>query len=134
MFVTVDKLPLQRFMERLLQERNVSIRALALYMNVSDRTVRRMLEGETPDPETLKKLAEYANYPVEDLFRMVGWFQIPDSDVKSETINEIEAMLNDLSPDAQRKIRDMIRVEWEYNRNRGDADQADEPPAARKAS
>lgn len=132
MIVTTEKTPLAKFMEQLLEERNVSIRALALYMNVSDRTIRRMLEGDTPDPETLKKLADYANYPVENLFRMVGW--LPEESTKTAVLREIERLLDDVSEGTQKKIRDQIRVEWEYERGSRDEDQTDETPKARKAS
>lgn len=120
MFVTAektDKTELVQFLERLLDERRVSIRAIALYMNVSDRTVRRMLEGETPDPETLKKLAEYANYPVEDLFKMVGWLTKDEDDaLRSAVLKEIEHLMRDLPEDSQRRILEMARIEYKITK------------------
>jgi transcriptional regulator with XRE-family HTH domain len=130
MFVTAEKTPLAEFIERLLSERKASIRALAMYMDVSDRTVRRMIEGENPEPETLKKLAEYANFPVGELFKMVGWLDEPSGDLDSEMLAEIEHLLRTLPEASQRKIRDMIRLEHEYLKQQDEGSKEQ----ARKAS
>lgn len=110
-----------------------SVRALATYAGIGVATASKLVNDQTsPDPKTLQKVAEYLSVPVENLYRLAGYIEEPTT--RTLVIDEIEHMLHDLPEESQRKIRDMIRVEWEYNRVNRDEDQPEEPPKARKAS
>ena len=121
------------YLKAVLEERDLSIRALATYAGLSHSTVRRMLAGQAVDNQTLIALANYLNLSVEVVYQMAGTLPEPSS-VRSAVLNEIENMLLDLPEEAQKKIRDQIRVEWEYNRVNRDVEQTDDVPKARKAS
>lgn len=110
-----------------------SLRALATYAGIGVGTASRLIKDQTPSPDadTLLKVAEYLNVPVENLYRLAGYMKETGS-TRTLILSEIEQMLDDLSEESQKKIRDMIRVEWEYSRT--DRDEADQSQQARKAS
>lgn len=88
------------------------------------------MSGGKPDPDTLIKFAEYLNEPVENFFRLAGW--LPQESVISSVLREIEKILIDMPEANAKKIRDQIRVEWEYTRTDRDEDAASKQE--RKAS
>lgn len=103
---------LAEYLQSVLEERQLSMRALAVYAGISHSTVRRVLAGEEVDHKTLAALAEYLNIPIENVYRMAGL--LPEEDLKTLAIREVEHLLRQLPPDAQRKILDMIRLEHKY--------------------
>jgi transcriptional regulator with XRE-family HTH domain len=108
-----------------------SIRALATYAGIGVGTASNLINDKTekPDASTLQKVAEYLDVPVENLYRLAGYIE-EEAISRTVLFSEIEHMLRELPEEAQRKIRDMIRVEWEYSRKPSDEDNRQE----RKAS
>lgn len=111
-----------------------SLRALATYAGIGVATASKLINDKTerPDATTLQKVAEYLAVPVENLYRLAGYLE--EASVRTLVIDEIEQMLLDLPEDAQKKIRDQIRVEWEYTRAHREEDDLEESRQTRKAS
>lgn len=68
--------------KELLQERGIKMKEMAEHINVTPESLSRTLNGN-PQYSTLKKIAEYLNVKVRDLFR--------DDDVKTD--NEMKGSL-----------------------------------------
>jgi len=105
---------LRDYLRSVLKERRLSNNALAKYASIAEGTVRRILAGKKPDPETLQKLAAFLNVPVDMLYRMSGI--LPDETKRSESIRLIEHLFEKLPESDQAEIIDIIRLKLERNR------------------
>jgi len=123
---------LAEYLQSVLDERQLSIRALATYAKISHSTVRRVLAGEIVDYPTLQALADYLNLPVVTVYRMAGLMPEEEESVASVVLAEIENMLRELPEASQKKIRDMIKLEWEYTRQEETEEESEQ--VQRKAS
>src|SRR5690348_7873227 len=74
---------------------------LAKLIGVDEKTIRRMLDGETPGLKTLQKLANGLNYPIEELQKMAG-ILADDQGVQDDITSYILGGLKRL-PRSQRK-------------------------------
>lgn len=128
--MTVETNPLVTFLNAVLTDRRLSQRALALYAGVASSTISRIMSGGEPDPDTLIKIAAYLDEPVQRLFRLAGW--LPEVDVATEMLEEIEYLMRDLPEESQRRLRDQARLERKYNEE--DNKHPDQPEQVRKAS
>jgi transcriptional regulator with XRE-family HTH domain len=95
------------------ERRFSSERSFAQHVGISPRTLGRILDGEKVDPESLQKIAEGLNLPVENLYRRAGY--LPPEDVKEQVIREMEHLLRQLPEASQRRILDMVRVEHKHS-------------------
>jgi transcriptional regulator with XRE-family HTH domain len=88
-----------------------SIRALATYANISVGTASNLVNDriDNPAPDTLMKVAEYLNIPVENLFRRAGY--LPETETaKPDIILEIDRLLGDLPDPQQREIFEIVKA------------------------
>lgn len=115
---------LARYIHNLIEERQFpSERAFALHTGVSPRTVGRILSGEKVDPESLQKIAEALNIPVENLYRMAGY--LPPEEASAVVLREVEHLLRQLPEASQRRILDMVRVEHKHHRAQAGQDESE---------
>lgn len=100
---------LAHYLNQVLTERNLSIRAFATYANMAHATVRRILAGEQVDASTLQKLADYLGLPTETVYRMAGMLP-PEENLRQELIRLIEHLMAKLPESDQQEIVEIIRM------------------------
>lgn len=108
---TVDEKPtnLAQYINQVLIERNLSIRAFATYANLAHATVRRILAGEHVDNATLQKLADYLKLPIDTVYRMAGVLPT-EEEHKRELVRVIEHLLARLPESDQEEILQIVRM------------------------
>lgn len=104
---------LHRSMEEL---HYTSERSFAAYLGVSYSTVNRLLRGDKVDPESLQKVAAGLKVPIENLYRLAGY--LPPDEAQTQVLREIEGLLRKLPDADQRRILEMVRVEYKYQQQR----------------
>lgn len=89
-----------------------SARAMATYAGIGVGTANNLIKNEgSPDPKTLRKVAEYLNVPPETLFRLAGYLPPePEIDTKKQMALHLLSQLNDDSLD---RMLDFLRLEVE---------------------
>ena len=97
-----------------------SERAFARRYNLPRMTLRRLLAGERVDVDSLILVAEALDVPVEVFFQLCGYLPVERS--RSRLLDEVEALLRGLDPDAQRRIRDLVRDEVQRLQGEGEED------------
>jgi transcriptional regulator with XRE-family HTH domain len=91
-----------------------SVRALAHYAGIGVATASKLINDKTsPDPDTLKKVAEYLDVPVENLYRLAGYLD-ENKPARNLVIDEVEYLMRDLPEESQKKILDQVRLERKY--------------------
>lgn len=91
-----------------------SERAFAAHAGISPRTLGRILRGEKVDPESLQNIAVALNIPVEILYRLADY--LPPDEARSQVLHEIENLLRQMPEADQRRILEVVRVEYKYHR------------------
>ncbi len=102
---------LAEYIEYVLEERNLSQRALADIAGISHKTIGRILAGDPVDPDTIRRLAEILPADPVYLFRLVGYLPKEDDELKNQLVREIEYLMKKLPEESQRRILEIIRVE-----------------------
>ena len=100
---------LSQYLNQVLQERNLSIRAFATYANLAHATVRRILAGEQVDAATLNKIADYLKLPVDTVYRMAGVLP-QEEERKQDIIRVIDHLVARLPESDQEEILQIIRM------------------------
>lgn len=101
---------LGQYLHRLMQVEGIgSVRAFATHYNLPRMTVQRIMDGQRVDPESLNQIAEALHVSPELLFRLSGY--LPSSETRNLLLDELEAVLRKLSPEDQRRLRDMVLEE-----------------------
>jgi transcriptional regulator with XRE-family HTH domain len=103
---------LAEYLNGILKERNLSIRAFATYANLAHTTVRHILEGRTPDHKTLQKLSDYLNVPLDSLYRKADILP-PEEGQRQEVIRVIEHLMARLPESDQQEVLQIIRMKVE---------------------
>jgi transcriptional regulator with XRE-family HTH domain len=100
------------YLTKQIRDRNLSVRAFALYVGVSHTAVGKILDGRIPDRKTFQKLADYLGEPVENLYRLAGVLP-PDANKRDELIRLIEHLFPKLPEGDQQEIIEIIRMKVE---------------------
>jgi transcriptional regulator with XRE-family HTH domain len=109
----MDENQLPDYLRRMMEELNFSSeRSFALHLGVSYSTVNRLLRGARVDPDSLQQIADALHVPVENLYRLAGY--LPTEEAKSQVLREIEHLMRELPEADQRRILDLIRVEYKH--------------------
>lgn len=104
-------LALADYLRRMMRELNYdSERAFALFLGVSYSTVNRILKGTRVGPEPLEQIASALHVPVENLYRLAGY--LPPEETRAQVMREIEHLLRQLPEADQRRVLDLVRVEY----------------------
>ena len=103
---------LAKYLAGKLDERNLSVRAFAMYAKLSHTTIREILDGRIPDHKTLNKLASYLGEPIETLYRLATILP-PDTGKRAEVIRLIELLFEKLPASDQQEIVDIVRMKVE---------------------
>jgi transcriptional regulator with XRE-family HTH domain len=106
-----NKLP--DYLRQMMDELNyASERSFANYLKVSYSTVNRILKGEKVDPDSLLRIAEALHVPVETVYRLAGY--LPPEEMQTQVLREIEHLLREMPEADQRRILDLVRVEYKH--------------------
>jgi transcriptional regulator with XRE-family HTH domain len=100
---------LAEYLNNILKERNLSVRAFAAYAKLAHTTVRHILDGRTPDHTTFQKLSTYLGLPIDTLYRMAGILP-PEEGQRQEVIRVIEHLMAKLPDSDQQEILEIIRM------------------------
>lgn len=90
-----------------------SERSFALFLGVSYTTVNRILRGVMVETESLQRIAAALHVPVETLYRLAGY--LPPEEQQTQLLREIEHLLRELPEADQRRILDLVRIEYKYH-------------------
>jgi transcriptional regulator with XRE-family HTH domain len=87
-----------------------SIRALATYAGISVGTASNLINDrvDNPDPQTLLKVAEYLNVPIEYLFQLAGY--LPDRKTTPAAVLEVAELMQQLPPHKQEEILAIVKT------------------------
>jgi transcriptional regulator with XRE-family HTH domain len=108
---------LASYLHRKMKELNFhSERSFALYLGVSYTTVNRILRGKKVDADILHRISEALHVPVENLYRLAGY--LPPEEQKTQMMREIERLLRELPDADQRRILDLVRIEYKYHQTK----------------
>ena len=111
-------------------ERNfTSERSFALFLSVSPRTLGRILSGAKVDPESLQRIADALHLPIENLYRLAGY--LPPEEAKPQLLREIEHLLWELPEADQRRILDIVRIEYKHHHATTEQDESEEEQTRR---
>jgi len=97
------------YLTKAMQERNLSIRAFAMYTGLAHSTIRQILDGKTPDHKTLQKIADYLVVPVETLYRLAGILP-KEEEHRQEIIRVIEHLMARLPESDQQEVLQIVRM------------------------
>jgi transcriptional regulator with XRE-family HTH domain len=97
------------YLQGIMDDRRLSQRALAIYADVASSTISRIMRGMSAEPETLVKLANYLNVPVDTLYRKAGMLPT-EEEHKQDIIRVIEHLLGRLPESDQQEILDLARI------------------------
>lgn len=82
---------------------------LARAAKLSEKTIRRLLEGDEPGLQTLRKLANGLKYPLEELQRMAGILE-DDQEIQDDLTNHIHSGIKRLSEAKKRQVWRLIEA------------------------
>jgi len=99
---------LATYLNGVLKDRNLSVRAFATYAGVSHGTIQNILAGKPVDHKTLQKLASYLSLPIDTLYRMAGI--LPEEAQRKEVIRVIEHLIAKLPETDQQEILEIVRM------------------------
>lgn len=110
----MENLTLADYLRATMEEFNyTSERSFALYLGVSYSTVNRILAGDKVDADSLIKIAKALHVPIETLYRLAGY--LPPEEAKTQVLREVEHLLRELPEADQRRILDLVRVEYKHH-------------------
>jgi transcriptional regulator with XRE-family HTH domain len=113
----MNEITLASYLKNLMVELNyASERSFAAYLGVSYSTVNRILRGEKVDPDSLIRISEALHVPVENLYRMAGY--LPPEEMQTLVMREVEHLLRQMPEADQRRILDLVRVEYKHTQAR----------------
>lgn len=103
---------LVNYLQGVMDERHLSQRAFALYAKVASSTISRIMRGLPADHDTLAKLADYLDLPIDSLYRMAGILP-PEDNQRTAAIRLIEHLFKQLPEDDQAEIIEIARLKIE---------------------
>lgn len=100
---------LAKYLNGIMKERNLSVRAVAADAGLAHGTIQNILAGKPVDHKTVQKLASYLNMPVDVLYRMAGVLP-PEEEQREEILRMIEYLMRKLPESDQQEILEIVRM------------------------
>lgn len=98
-------------LKNLRASKNMSQNKLAQILGVQPMAVSRYERGlREPDMETLQKLADYFDVSVDYLMGRTDIKKTPLVEAKGDKVDEIAAILHQLTPENQERLADYLKV------------------------
>jgi transcriptional regulator with XRE-family HTH domain len=105
----VINLTLGETLKKLREEKNLLQSDVAKFLKVTQKTISNYEKNERrPDPETLKKLADYFNVSTDFLLNRDSFVYTPPSESQMDTLERFFDYFHSLSDDEQKKAAQRI--------------------------